>query len=115
MLKPALQSLIALGLLAGLCGHAFADTQWTSPGAAPRPMAVGASASPMPFRLRPDGGLVLIRDMRAGGSGGGCWSHCYVSYDECLGVKEKAICVARIKTCMETCDRLSGLSNPTQR
>jgi hypothetical protein len=28
---------------------------------------------------------------------------------------EKNVCVSRVKTCMETCDRLSGLANPTQR
>jgi hypothetical protein len=32
-----------------------------------------------------------------------------------MGLNEKAVCVSRVKTCMETCDRLSGMVNPTQR
>ena len=60
--------------------------------------------------------LMLIRDVRQeGASGGGCWSHCFNSYNECVGVTAKNVCVSNMKTCMETCDRLSGMANPIQQ
>jgi hypothetical protein len=117
MLKSSFQSLILLGLIAGIGGNALgADMQRTLDRDAPQVRSVHPMASPVPLRHRP--GLILIRDTRAagsGGGGGGCWTHCYARYDECMGVSEKPICVSRIKTCMETCERLSGMSNPTQR
>lgn len=55
------------------------------------------------------GGLLLVRDIRsASGNGNGCWNACFTDFDECMGVRQKAMCVSRVKTCLETCDRLSN-------
>ena len=60
------------------------------------------------FASRPRRGLLQIRDIRAGGGGGnGCWNACFTDFDECLGIRTKNLCVSRVKTCLETCDRLS--------
>jgi hypothetical protein len=63
-----------------------------------------------PFASRASGGLLQIRDVRsaAGGGGNGCWSACFSDFDECMGIRTKNLCVSRVKTCLETCDRLSN-------
>jgi hypothetical protein len=56
-------------------------------------------------------GLLRIRDVQSaknGGSGNGCWNACFNDFDECLGTRTKPLCVSRVKTCLETCDRLSN-------
>jgi hypothetical protein len=58
-------------------------------------------------------GLLRIRDVqnaKSGGGGGssGCWSACFNDFDACLGIRTKNLCVSRVKTCLETCDRLSN-------
>jgi hypothetical protein len=54
--------------------------------------------------------LLPVRDVRAAGGGGGngCWSACFTDFDECMGIRAKNQCVSRVKTCLETCDRLSN-------
>jgi len=65
------------------------------------------SASPHARRM--SGGLLQVRDVRsAGGSSNGCWSACFSDFDECMGIRNKNLCVSRVKTCLETCDRLSN-------
>ena len=65
--------------------------------------------SPAPFASRTHGGLLQIRDVRnAGGGGNGCWNACFTDFDECMGIRTKNLCVSRVKTCLETCDRLSN-------
>ena len=60
--------------------------------------------------------LLQIRDTRAERAGsGGCWSHCFEAYNDCVGNSAKNVCVTQVKTCMETCDRLSGMANPIQQ
>ena len=63
-----------------------------------------------PFVNRTLRGLLQIRDIRsAGGNGGnGCWSACFSDFDECMGIRTRNLCVSRVKTCLETCDRLSN-------
>lgn len=50
-----------------------------------------------------------IRDVQSArnGGGNGCWNACFTDFDECMGVRTKNLCVSRVKTCLETCDRLS--------
>jgi hypothetical protein len=116
MPKTSLKTLAALALLAAMAPQADANPHLPLQADAPA-KTVRLAYSPVPGKFRQDAGLILVRDVRQVGNGGngGCWNHCYNSYDECMGLKEKAICVSQMKTCMETCDRLSGLSNPTQR
>jgi hypothetical protein len=51
-----------------------------------------------------------IRDVQSArnGGGNGCWNACFTDFDECMGVRTKNLCVSRVKTCLETCDRLSN-------
>ena len=115
MLKNTLKTITALALASALACAANATPQL--PGAG-RPTASGSAHlaySPLPPRLRRGADILLIRDVRQAGGSGGCWNHCYAVFDECMGLNEKAVCVSRVKTCMETCDRLSGMVNPTQR
>ena len=55
-------------------------------------------------------GLLQVRDVRSSGgrSGNGCWTACFSDFDECMGIRTKNLCVSRVKTCLETCDRLSN-------
>ena len=54
-------------------------------------------------------GLLQIRDVRSSAGGGnGCWNACFTDFDECMGIRTKNLCVSRVKTCLETCDRLSN-------
>jgi hypothetical protein len=116
MLKTLAKTLTLLALLTALAPRIEAAPLWSTEGAVAEMKTVRLPYSPLPSRLRQDSFVLQVRDVRqAGGGSGGCWNHCYNSYDECLGVSQKPICVAQIKTCMETCDRLSGLTNPTQR
>jgi hypothetical protein len=62
-----------------------------------------------------DATLLRIRDTRtsaAGGGGGGsentCWSSCFRNYNGCMETGPKNMCVTRIKSCLELCDRLSN-------
>ena len=116
MLKFSMKTLAALALLTATAPQAGANPQLPLQADVPA-KALRLAYSPVPAKLRQGAGLILVRDVRQAGNGGngGCWNHCYNSYDECMGLKDKAICVSQMKTCMETCDRLSGLSNPTQR
>lgn len=105
-----------LGFIAALfiCGHAFANPQ----GFAGQPAAAAAARpafSPLPPKLSMRVMLQPVRNLMHAGGGGGCWSHCLNTFDECMGINAKDVCVARVKTCMETCDKLSGLANPTNR
>lgn len=57
--------------------------------------------------------LLRIRDVQnakngGSGNGNGCWNACFNDFDECLGIRTKNLCVSRVKTCLETCDRLSN-------
>lgn len=57
----------------------------------------------------PRGALQEIRDVQTARSrGNGCWNACFNDFDECMGVRTKDLCVSRVKTCLETCDRLSN-------
>jgi hypothetical protein len=60
--------------------------------------------------IRTPSGLLQIRDVSmSGGSGGnGCWNACFSDFDECMSIRTKTTCVSRVKTCLETCDRLSN-------
>jgi hypothetical protein len=62
-----------------------------------------------------DATLLRIRDTRtsaAGGGGGGsdntCWSSCFRNYNGCMETGPKNMCVTRVKSCLELCDRLSN-------
>jgi hypothetical protein len=115
MLTNSLKILAALALATLIAHPAAASPHWTG-GSAPGIQPAGRIAqSPVPPQFHGDPMLLLVRDVRQAGGGGGCWSHCFNTYNECVGLNEKNLCVARVKTCMETCDRLSGLANPTQR
>jgi hypothetical protein len=62
-----------------------------------------------PLARRMQGGLLRIRDVKsADGGGNGCWNACFTDFDECMGIRAKNLCVSRVKTCLETCDRLSN-------
>lgn len=59
--------------------------------------------------------LLQIRDTQAAASGGGgngransCWSSCFGDYSQCMDAGPKNVCVSRMKTCLEVCDRLSN-------
>src|SRR5919112_1090099 len=114
MLTKSLKTLAALALATLIAHPAGASPQWTG-GSAPSAQPARIAQSPAPRQARGDALLLLVRDIRQAGGGGGCWSHCFNTYNECVGLNEKNLCVARVKTCMETCDRLSGISNPTHR
>jgi hypothetical protein len=116
MIKNTLKILATLALATAL-GQAANGAPQLPGEALPVAKSARPAYSPLPPSLRPGIDILRIRDMRqtGGGGSGGCWTHCFTMYDECLGTKEKNVCVTRIKTCMETCDRLSGISNPTQR
>jgi hypothetical protein len=114
MIKILSKSLALAALLAVAATASEAMPQWPAAEAALPAKAVRLAHSPLPPRLRQGADLLLVRDMRQ--QGGACWSHCYNIYDNCMNRSEKSMCVAQIKTCMETCDRLSGVSSvPTQR
>ena len=87
-------------------------TAQAAPDVAPYLMSKsGAAEAPRqsrsPFASR--AGLLQVRDIRSGGGGGnGCWNACFTDFDECLGIRTKNLCVSRVKTCLETCDRLSN-------
>lgn len=106
-------SLIVLTLFALAGAPAKAMPQLPAEAAALPMRPPRMAYSPLPSHLRQGGGLMLVRDIRqaGGGQGGACWTHCYNSYDECMGLKDKNVCVAQIKMCMETCDRLAGPRN----
>ncbi len=114
MLTKSLKTFAALALATLIAHPAGASPQWTG-GSAPSAQPARIAQSPVPRQAQGDALLLLVRDIRQAGGGGGCWSHCFNTYNECVGLNEKNLCVARVKTCMETCDRLSGLSNPTHR
>jgi len=59
--------------------------------------------------------LLQIRDTQAAAAGGGgngransCWSACFGDYSQCMDAGPKNVCVSRMKTCLEVCDRLSN-------
>ena len=113
MSKRSARTLIALALLSATASYATAMPQWAAGGIGLQAGPVRLAYSPLPPKFRQGVDILLIRDVRQ--SGGGCWNHCYNSYDECLGISTKNICLAQIKTCMETCDKLSGITNPVRR
>ena len=85
----------------------------TTAGAGPRDATAAASPyqSASPSANRMPGGLLRIRDVNGGGSGrssNGCWTACFSDFDECMGIRTKNHCVSRVKTCLETCDRLAN-------
>jgi hypothetical protein len=114
MLKTTLKTLTALAVMTVLAQSAGAEPQATADAAASAGV-VRLAYSPAPQRALADPLLLMVRDVRQAGGGGGCWSHCFNNYNECVGLKEKNMCVTSMKTCMETCDRLSGLSNPREQ
>jgi hypothetical protein len=113
MSKRSANALVALALLSATGSYAGAMPQWAAGGVGLQAGPVRLAYSPLPPKFRQGAGVLLIRDVRQ--SGGGCWNHCYNTYDECLGISAKNICLAQIKTCMETCDKLSGITNPVRR
>jgi hypothetical protein len=115
-MKKNLKALVLLALVPAFCQSAAAAPQGAAETALVNARIVRPFHSPVPPSLRSGSMLLQIRDMqqeRAGG--GGCWSHCFNRYHECVGLNAKNVCVAQVKTCMETCDRLSGITNPVQR
>lgn len=71
--------------------------------------AVSQYQSRMPLAGSVQGRLLQIRDARsANGGGNGCWNACFTDFDECMGIRTKNLCVSRVKTCLETCERLSS-------
>ena len=95
-----------------LCGTTMAEA---GSHAARYALSCGKAVAASPFQpasrfaSRASGGLLQIRDVRsAGGGGNGCWSACFSDFDECMGIRTKNLCVSRVKTCLETCDRLSN-------
>ena len=116
MSKRPVSTLMALALICAIGLRAEATPQWIGQGLLGKDGRVRPIYSPLPSRFRQGLDLVLVRDVRqSGGPGGGCWNHCYNSYDECLGISSKPICLSQIKMCMETCDKLTGLTNPVRR
>jgi hypothetical protein len=87
-----------------------------APGASPYALSCGGTvpaASNQSCSLlarRAPGGLLQIRDVQSArnGGGNGCWNACFTDFDECMGMRTKDLCVSRVKTCLETCDRLSN-------
>jgi hypothetical protein len=78
------------------------------------PVGSGMSLRHSPVISR-DATLLRIRDTRtsaAGGGGGGsdntCWSSCFRNYNGCMETGPKNMCVTRVKSCLELCDRLSN-------
>lgn len=110
---------LKLALIAAFafCGSASANPQGLIGQPAVAAKTVRPAFSPLPPKLSMRAFLQPVRNLQqaGGGGGGGCWSHCLNTFDECMGISAKDVCVARVKTCMETCDRLSGAANPTNR
>jgi hypothetical protein len=78
------------------------------------PVGPGMSLRQSPV-ISQDATLLRIRDTRtsaAGGGGGGsdntCWSSCFRNYNGCMENGPKNMCVTRVKSCLELCDRLSN-------
>lgn len=78
------------------------------------PVGPGMSLRHSPV-ISQDATLLRIRDTRAsaaGGGGGGsdntCWSSCFRNYNGCMESGPKNMCVTRVKSCLELCDRLSN-------
>jgi hypothetical protein len=115
MLKKSAKTLILFALIPALCQTASAAPLSPGEAACLDTKPARLAQSPIPPGQQSGAMLLQIRDMRQAGGAGGCWSHCFNRYDECMGIKGKEVCVPQMKTCMETCDRLSGISNPTQR
>jgi hypothetical protein len=116
MSKPFIKAFAVVTLLSAFAFGADAAPQWMAGGSLAAAPAARPAYSPLPRALRRGTMLIEIRDpLQMRGSGNACWNHCFNIYDECMGLKAKNICLTQIKTCMETCDRLSGLTNPTQR
>jgi hypothetical protein len=80
--------------------------------------AMPAAAMAGPAAIESGPLLLQIRDARTaaggGGDGGGnggansCWSSCFGDYSQCMDAGPKNVCVSRMKTCLEVCDRLSN-------
>jgi hypothetical protein len=70
--------------------------------------AMPHQSNPPLARPAPSGWL-QIRDVQSArnGGGNGCWNACFTDFDACMGLRTKTQCVSRVKTCLETCDRLS--------
>jgi hypothetical protein len=115
MFKNTIRTVTAFALVSLLAHSAHSAPQLPAGGGLPQAKSARLAYSPLPPKLRSGIELLRIRDMRQAGGGGGCWNHCYNMFDECMGTSQKNICVSRVKTCMETCDKLSGITNPTQR
>ena len=114
--KRPISMLAACALISAIGLRAEAMPQGAGQALLAKVGPVHLTYSPLPSKFRQGLDLVLVRDVRqSGGSGGGCWNHCYNSYDECLGISSKPICLSQIKMCMETCDKLTGLTNPVRR
>ena len=86
-----------------------------APDAARYALSSGKAVAASPHQSRPPlasrarSGLLQIRDVRSSAGGGnGCWNACFTDFDECMGIRTKNLCVSRVKTCLETCDRLSN-------
>lgn len=69
----------------------------------------GVSRAPQ-LRQCPALAVLPIRDTQSTGRGGpnSCWGACFSNYSECMDMRPKAHCVATMKLCLETCDRLSS-------
>jgi hypothetical protein len=115
MLKKNLKNLLLVALVPAFCQMATAAPQLPAE-AVLKAKTVRAAQSPVPPSLQSGPFLLQIRDTRAERAGsGGCWSHCFEAYNDCVGNSTKNVCVTQVKTCMETCDRLSGMANPIQQ
>ena len=116
MSKPFIKAFAVAAVLSVSAFGANAAQQWLAEGALASAPAAQPAYSPVPPALRRGTMLIEVRDpLQMRGTGNSCWNHCFSVYDECMGLKTKTVCVSQIKVCMETCDRLTGLTNPTQR
>jgi hypothetical protein len=116
MFKISVPAIATLALFSAIGSCADAAPKWPAEAALANGRAVRLAHSPLPAKLRQGADILLVRSpQQAGGASGGCWNHCFNSYDECLGIGAKTVCLTQIKTCMETCDKLSGMANPMRR
>jgi hypothetical protein len=81
----------------------------------PHRCTTNAAATRCRYAQIRDDAILRVRDTRTSSAGGGrnegentCWSSCFKNYNDCVDAGPKNLCVTRMKSCLELCDRLSN-------